>query len=215
MNFDQLSLTKKENTEEYWNIISHFWGLVLSMVGGVLLLQKAAHNEYQWASLSAGIFITSMIMVYAASSLYHYHWNKASKNKFRILDHICIYYLIAGSYTPFMVLVFDQQSGIFMLKAIWGIAFFGTIFKLFFTGKFEIISIALYLAMGWLAVFEIDQLITETPRMSLIFIGVGGVAYTIGAFIYAIDKIKFNHVIWHVFVLMGSFFHYLAVYNIL
>lgn len=114
-----------------------------------------------------------------------------------------------------MFLVFDEANGSFMLKAIWGIALFGTIFKLFFTGKFEKFSLTLYLAMGWLAIFKMDLLISETPSLALNYIAAGGIAYTIGAVIYAIDKIKFNHVIWHVFVLLGSFFHYLAVYNIL
>ena len=112
-----------------------------------------------------------------------------------------------------MVILYDHETGQFFLKALWIAAFVGIIFKLFFTGKYEIVSLSLYLAMGWLVVFRLDALLAYTPSLSLAFLFAGGAAYSIGVIFYVRDHIAFNHPIWHVFVLLGSGFHYLAIYN--
>lgn len=208
MIFEELFNTNKE---EYWNVISHFIGLILSLLGGLYLLSLTFHDLSEFKFISVLIYSISMIMVYATSTLYHYNWDKPLKSSYRTFDHISIYYLIAGTYTPFLLITFDEQSGWRLLLIIWSFAFAGTIFKLFYTGKFEKASLFLYIFMGWLVLLDFETLVETTPTTSLYLLAIGGLLYSIGVIFYAKNSIRYNHVIWHLFVLIASAMHYLAV----
>jgi len=207
-----LKRLKEINSEEYWNVTSHAWGCILSLLGTVIMLRKATSNPNGNSLIAVSVFCLSLVLLFAASSSFHYYWDKPYRHKIRVLDHICIFYLIAGTYTPFMILLYDNEIGHFFLKALWLTAAFGTVFKFFFTGKYEYVSLALYLGMGWLVVLRFDALLEYTPFISLVFLILGGLSYSIGVYFYANDQKPYYHPIWHVFVLGGAFSHYLSIY---
>ncbi len=160
------------------------------------------------------IYSTSIIVLFSASTWYHGVRNPILKRKLRVLDHISIYYLIAGTYTPVCLWVLKESRGDLLLWLVWGIAFFGTFLKLFFTGKFEIFSLLLYGVMGWLIVIDLPFLISNMTKNGLFFLTLGGVFYTVGMLFYAMKKIRFNHLIWHFFVLGGAISHWLMIKSI-
>ena len=146
------------------------------------------------------------------STIYHAVKNRIWKLRTRILDHINIYYLIAGTYTPVALITLINGNGWLMFGTVWGIAAVGNILKLFFTGKFEIISWLLYLAMGWLIVFDFQNLVDNTSENGIILLMLGGAFYTIGIIFYAVRRIPYNHFIWHLFVLCGAISHWFFIY---
>ncbi|MGV6832353.1 MAG: PAQR family membrane homeostasis protein TrhA [bacterium] len=199
-------------TEEFWNTATHALGAILGVVGLVLLIIKSDH-EQSWSLLSVLIYGISVITLFTSSTLYHAFTDEKKKHFFRILDHINIYFLIAGSYTPVLLLLLIESKGIPLLCAVWGIALFGLILKLFFTGKFEIFSTLLYLIMGWLIVFDFSALKVTLTEGGVWLLYAGGISYTVGILFYVIEKIPFNHVIWHLFVLAGAIFHFFMIYD--
>lgn len=201
---------KQTPFEEKLNAISHGIGAILGLLGLFLLLIYN-NQKSQWSLFSILVYGTSIIVLFGVSALYHATKQEKLKHTFRVLDHISIYFLIAGTYTPVLLLILPNSLGIPLFWVVWGIALFGVILKLFFTGKFETFSVLLYLVMGWLIVFDFSTLYQIMPLNGIILLAAGGLAYTLGIVFYAIDKIPYNHVIWHLFVLAGAIFHYFMV----
>jgi len=199
--------------EEKTNIISHAVGLILSIVVLVLMVVRANLYGNAWHIVSVSIFGFSLIALYAASTFYHSAKDPKLRSRMRILDHATIYILIAGTYTPFTLITLNGTIGWMIFAASWGMALTGVILKLFFTGKYNVVSTLMYVFMGWIIVFAIKPLINNLPADGLFWLFAGGIAYTTGAILYSIKKIKFNHAIFHFFVLLGSFCHFVSVYS--
>ncbi len=205
----------KESTptraEEWANSITHGIGAVLSVIGlPVLIVIAVARGGI---SLIAGcsIFGGSLVIMYAASTLYHSFRKPRLKHILRIIDHSAIYLLIAGTYTPFVLLYFEGGWVWTLLCLEWGIALVGIVFKLFFTGRFSAVSTSVYVAMGWLVVVGLSPLLAAAPLGCVLWIVAGGLLYTGGVVFYVWRRLPFNHAIWHLFVLGGSVCHYLAL----
>jgi hemolysin III len=198
--------------EERINILSHAAGLILSIVGLMLLLGHATLNGNMWHVVSFGIFGASLIMLYASSTFYHSAKNQDLRNRLRIIDHAAIYILIAGTYTPFALVTLKGSTGWVIFGVTWGLAVSGITLKLFFTGKYELLSTMMYVFMGWVIIFAVKPLIQNLSTEGIAWLLAGGIAYTVGAIIYSFKKIKFNHAIFHVFVLIGSISHFVSVY---
>ena len=198
--------------EERTNIISHAIGFALSLVVLVLMLIRASLYGNAWHIVSVSIFGASLVTLYAASTLYHSASEPKIRARLRIFDHATIYILIAGTYTPFTLITLNGFVGWTIFGVSWAMALTGIILKLFFTGKYDVLSTLMYVFMGWIIVFVISPLIDNLSAQGLFWLFAGGVAYTTGAILYSIKKIKFNHAIFHVFVLLGSLCHFVSVY---
>ncbi len=198
--------------EEKINISSHALGFVLSVVAMVLLVRHAQMYGNIWHIVSFAIFGISLITLYAASTVYHSAKNPVFRNRLRVLDHAAIYILIAGTYTPFTLITLGGFTGWLIFSISWGMALVGIILKIFFTGRYDLLSTLMYVFMGWIIVFALDPLVDNLSADGLFWLVAGGLAYTLGAVLYSIKAIKFNHAIFHVFVLMGSACHFVAVY---
>ena len=199
-------------TEEKLNIWSHAFGIFLSIIALVLLIFKAVQQDNIWMMISFPIFGVSLILLYLASTLYHASKEPQKRFKLKVFDHAAIYVLIAGSYTPFTLVSLNGETGWLIFSMVWVMAFTGIILKLFFTGRFKVVSTAMYVLMGWLIVFYFQDLTASLHEKGVFYLILGGVLYTIGAILYSIKKIKFNHAIFHFFVLAGSFCHFLSIY---
>lgn len=200
--------------EERLNTASHAIGAVLGVVGLFVLLYFNT-NKTEFALFSLVIYGLSIIVLYTASTLYHAATTKALKEKYRILDHSSIYVLIAGTYTPVALITLESGNGWLIFWVVWGIALLGIILKLFFTGRFEAISLLLYLAMGWLIVLDYSSLVASVSPFALNLLMLGGAFYTFGIVFYAIHKIPYNHFIWHLFVLAGSVAHFFFILTLI
>jgi hemolysin III len=198
--------------EEKSNIISHAAGLVFSVLFLVLLVIRASLYGNVRHVVGASIFGASLIALYAASTFYHSAKDPKLRSRLRIFDHAAIYVLIAGTYTPFTLVTLNGPVGWMVFGASWGMALTGITLKLFFTGKYDVLSTLMYVFMGWIIVFAIRPLIDNLAAEGLFWLFAGGVAYTTGAILYSIKKIKFNHAIFHLFVLLGSLCHFISVY---
>lgn len=209
---ERKNITYYDKKEEKLNIISHAIGLVLSIVALVLLLVKSSSYGNVCHITSFSIYGASLIVLYAASTFYHYSQTPKLRHRLNIFDHASIYILIAGTYTPFTLVVLDGWVGWTIFGISWGLAIVGVSLKLFFTGRFNKISTITYVLMGWVIVFAIKPLIDNLPSEGLWWLLSGGIFYTVGAIIFSIPKIKYNHAIFHIFVLLGSFSHFMAVY---
>ncbi len=200
------------DTEERLNVLTHGFGLLMSLIGVFFLLKKGLSYSGFWQQISFVIYGISMVILYAASTFYHAAKEPKLRRKLNIFDHAAIYILIAGSYTPFCLVVLPEQTGWYMFIFVWLFALTGVILKLFFTGRFDKLSTALYLIMGWQVVFLIKPLVNNLSSEGLIYLIAGGLFYTIGAVFYSIGKIKYNHAIFHVFVLLGSCSHFITIF---
>jgi len=198
--------------EEKINIISHAIGFILSIVALVLLVRHATLHGDVWHIVSFSIFGASLIILYAASTFYHSAKKSEIRNRLKIIDHASIYVLIAGTYTPFTLVTLNGTIGWVIFATSWGLALTGIILKLFFTGKYNLISTIMYVLMGWVIIFAIKPLINNLPLEGLLWLFAGGISYTIGAALYSIKKIKLNHAVFHMFVLIGSFCHFMSVF---
>ena len=196
--------------EEFWNTITHFVGLILSLIGLPILLYYN-QNITEFSLLSILFFEFGMICVYTSSTLYHYTTNLKLKHKLRVFDHISIYYLIAGSYAPVCLITLYNSSGLKIFISVLAIALVGTVFKVFFTGKFEKFSLFLYLAMGWLIVIDFSSILNILSFNGLILLIISGFFYSFGTVFYSLQKMKYSHAIWHLFVMAGSASHYFLV----
>lgn len=198
--------------EEKTNIYSHAIGLGFSVVALVLLVVKAGLSGNAWHVVASGIFGLSLIALYAASTIYHSAKDEWKRSRMRIFDHATIYVLIAGTYTPITLITLNGWVGWTIFAISWGMAVTGVILKLFYTGRFNILSTLMYVFMGWIIMFAITPLVNNLSAEGIFWLIAGGVAYTTGAVIYSVGKIPFNHAIFHMFVLLGSFCHFVSVY---
>ena len=198
-------------TEEKLNAWSHGLGVGLGIAALVLMLLGVDQTN-PFGLFSVIVYGLSIILLFLASTCYHAITSSKRKHYFRVADHIGIYLLIAGTYTPVLLIAIPNGLGWILFWVVWGIAAFGLVLKLFFTGRFEHFSTFLYLAMGWLAIIPYSELTTALDAKALALLIGGGVAYTVGVLFYAIEKIPYNHFIWHLFVLGGASCHFFMVY---
>ena len=199
--------------EEIANSLSHGVGLVFGIVALVLLLvQAVGDNASAMAITSYSLYGGSMILLYLASTLYHAIPHQKAKYWLKKFDHCAIYLLIAGTYTPFLLVGLNSPLAKGLMAVIWGLALFGVIFKLAFAHRFEVLSLVTYLTMGWLSLIVIYQLATTLSLGGVALLALGGVVYTLGVIFYASKRFRFGHAIWHGFVLGGSACHFLAIY---
>lgn len=198
--------------EERINIASHAIGFFLSIIALLLLLIRAVSHGGTEFIASFAIFGVSLMILYAASTLYHSARDKEKRSRLKIFDHSSIYILIAGSYTPYTLITLKGDIGWIFFVIVWGSALVGIIMKLFFTGRFSIVSTIMYVLMGWVVIFAIKPLFQHLPLQGFIWLVAGGIAYTIGAVLYSIKKIGYNHALFHILVLIGSFCHFISIF---
>ena len=197
--------------EERINYLSHGVGTVLALIAGILLVIKGAYlPAWQWFGLC--VYALSMVLLFSASMLYHMSTTADRRYFYKKLDHTAIYYLIAGTYTPFLAIAIPTTKAYYLLIALWVIAIVGTLFKLIFINYFQKVSLFAYLAMGWLALLVIDDMKHFLSAQALTFLIIGGLSYTVGALFYALKRVRYTHAIWHIFVLIGAGSHFLSIY---
>lgn len=198
--------------EEVAHGISHGLGAVLAIVGLCLMVTRSALYGETRHIVASSIFGATLILMYAASTLFHSIPLPKPKHVFRVIDHCCIYLLIAGTYTPFtLVALHGNTWGMPLLWFTWGLAAVGIVFKVFTTGRFEQLSLAVYLLMGWCGVVAARPLLHTIPDTGLWLLLAGGLSYTLGTVFYSWEKLRYHHAIWHGFVLAGSLFHFFCV----
>lgn len=198
--------------EEVAHVVTHGLGAVLSIAGLTILVARAAMYGNAWHITASAIFGASLVMLYSASALFHGIQYPRAKHILRVIDHSLIYVLIAGTYTPFTLITLrDSIWGWILFGVTWGLALFGIVFKIFATGKFEKLSLAIYLGMGWCVLFAIKPLLAAMPTPGLWLLLAGGLTYSLGVIFYVRERMRYHHAIWHVFVLGGSVFHYFAI----
>jgi hemolysin III len=200
-----------QDPEEVANTLTHGAGAVTSVVAGVALTAAAAMGGDRWQLAGAAIFSIAMAALYTASTLYHWEQDRAAKARLELLDHCAIFVLIAGTYTPFLLVTLRDGIGRPMLALIWGLAVAGIIFKLLVGTRFRIGSTLLYLAMGWLIVVAAGPMLQALPPLALATLVAGGISYTAGTYFFCNERIPYCHAIWHLFVLAGSACHFVAV----
>jgi len=197
--------------EEIANSITHGIGALLSMVGLVFLIIPAVRQGNVWHIVGFSVFGISLIILYLASTLYHSIPNPTAKKVFKIIDHSAIFILIAGTYTPFLLINLRSSFGINLLVIIWGMAIAGVVFKSIFITKFRKLSVAVYVVMGWISIIAIKELFQTVPITGMLLLALGGFFYTAGVVFYVWKRLPYNHAVWHLFVLCGSVCHYFAV----
>ena len=196
--------------EEAANVATHAAGLVASVVGAVVLVYFGIARGEALHAASAGLYGATLVALYGASTLYHAFRRPGVKRVLRVLDHCAIYLLIAGTYTPFVLVGLGGRLGWSLFAVVWAMAAAGIVFKIFATGRFAVVSTAAYVAMGWLGVVAIGPLIRSLSGSAVLWLLAGGVAYTAGTLFYH-RKIPYAHALWHVFVLLGSVCHFVAI----
>jgi len=199
--------------EELANGFSHILGVVFCLIAMPFLVIIAYKYHDFVTLLSVVAFGIGMLMVYSFSTLYHLMLRKKTKQLLNVADHISIYYLIAGTYSPLMVIYLDKENAFVFLSVMWLIVFLGTVFQFFFTNRFKFVSVVLYLIMGWMIVFVIKPLWGVMPLSVFLWILAGGLSYTIGVYFYIKGLKNYYHTIWHFWVLMGTIFHYVAIFK--
>jgi len=197
--------------EEIANAITHGIGALASAAAGAVLVTLATLHGTRLQMISAIIFCASLVLLYTSSTLYHAIPSPAAKRRLKVFDHCAIYMLIAGTYTPFALIGLRGAVGWWLFGVSWGLAAIGMTFKLFFTGRFKLFSTLVYIGMGWMAVFAIRPMIENIPLSALVWLVVGGVAYTAGTLFYHNERLRYSHAVWHLFVLAGSTCHFVAV----
>lgn len=202
----------KSIPEEIANMVSHGVGLIFFLLASPFLIYKTLVSGVAYYTLGSAVFAVSLLMVYTSSTVYHSVFRLKAKRRLRVFDHISIYFLIAGSFTPFLLVFVRNESGKFVLITLWAMVLIGSVFKLFFTHKFKIVSTLAYVGMGALALLVIEPLRLGLPELSYIFLKIGLASYLIGVPFYLWKQLYFNHFIWHVFVLGGSLSHFIAAW---
>jgi hemolysin III len=197
--------------EEIANALTHGLGAVVSLGAGAVLITLTALWGDGWQLAGAIVFSIALLLLYVASTLYHAIVHPVAKARLKVFDHCAIYLLIAGTYTPFTLVGLRGTTGWILFATIWTLAVAGIVFKLFYTGRFKLVSTLIYIAMGWMVVFAIEPLIEAIEPWTLAWLFAGGVAYTVGTLFYLNRRIPYSHAIWHAFVLTGSICHFVAV----
>ncbi|MBB4826055.1 hemolysin III [Sporosarcina luteola] len=200
----------KNDNEELWNAITHGIGFAVSIPALVFLILSGIEKGEAIAVVSFSIFGVSMLLLFLMSTLLH-SMPKKYKRLFSIFDHSAIYILIAGTYTPYLLVTIQGTLGWTLFGIIWGLAAAGILFKVFFIHRFEYVSLVFYIIMGWLIIFAIKPLYQNIPFTGFLLLVAGGILYTVGAYFYAARHIPYNHAIWHLFVLAGSASMYCSV----
>ncbi|MDO6436541.1 hemolysin III family protein [Cyclobacterium sp. 1_MG-2023] len=202
---------KQTLKEEFANTLTHLIGILFSIVAISLLVVFSVLNGTALDVVSCCIFGATMLLLYTSSTLYHAIQSTELKPLLRSIDHISIYFLISGTYTPFLLLGLGGTLGWVYFGIVWTITVFGLVFKIFFIGRFEKLSLILYLCMGWMALLLIKPLVANLSTEIIYLIAAGGLAYTLGTIFYANKKMLYAHAIWHVFVLVGTVLHFIAI----
>lgn len=208
-------ISGQSENEERFNTATHFFGLVLSLIGYIYLLMLSVKSENYLTIISSSVYGATLVLLYAASTYYHKAKIPAQKQTFKIIDHACIYLLIAGSYTPFTLGPLREYNGYHLMAIEWTIAIIGIALKIIAVDRLQIVSLFAYLGMGWLVVFSYETLMREISPESIFWLVAGGLSYTFGTVFYLWDRLPYNHGIWHLFVLGGSICHYICVLHLL
>ncbi|MEZ8605203.1 PAQR family membrane homeostasis protein TrhA [Vibrio splendidus] len=207
------SASEYSDIEERANAITHGLGVVLGVVGLILLLIRAFDYQADMLTVaSMAVYGSSIILLFLASTLYHSITTEKTKRLLKTFDHCAIYLLIAGSYTPFLLVGLRTPLAMGLMAVIWGIALVGIIMKIAFVYRFKRLSLFIYLAMGWLSLIVVYQLAMNIDIGGLVLLAVGGVIYSLGVIFYVAKRIPYNHAIWHLFVLAGCACHFFAIY---
>ncbi|MEZ8020139.1 hemolysin III family protein [Vibrio splendidus] len=207
------SASEYSDIEERANAITHGLGVALGVVGLILLLIRAFDYQADMLTVaSMAVYGSSIILLFLASTLYHSITTEKTKRLLKTLDHCAIYLLIAGSYTPFLLVGLRTPLAMGLMAVIWGIALVGIIMKIAFVYRFKRLSLFIYLAMGWLSLIVVYQLAMNIDIGGLVLLAVGGVIYSLGVIFYVAKRIPYNHAIWHLFVLAGCACHFFAIY---
>lgn len=207
------SLPRYSPREELVNALTHGTGALLSVAALTLMVVHAATHGTASHVVSASVFGATMVLMYIVSTLYHTFQAEGVKRIFRVLDHACIYVLIAGTYTPFTLVTLKGGLGWTLFCIIWGMALLGVLYKIFFINKMPILSVLGYIGMGWTAIMAVRPLLEALPLWGIIWMVIGGVMYTGGVIFYAWEKLPYNHAIWHGFVLAGTASHFITIYG--
>lgn len=197
--------------QEIVNGLIHGLGIIFGVGGLPVLTGLAAAHGNVAGVVGAGIYSFCFLLLFTCSTAYHLSQETAFKKIFEIFDHISIYFLIAGTYTPFLLIYMNNAFGISLLSVLWGLTIVGVLFKTWFTGKYNIVSTAIYLLMGWIMVVGGKKFFLELPLPVIILLAVGGGLYSIGVFFYVWDKYKYTHAVWHALVFAAAVCHYVAV----
>ncbi len=197
--------------EEIFNSITHGIGTLLSIAALVLLIVFAAIKGNAWHVVSFTIFGSTLVLLYLASTLYHSFTKEKVKNLFARFDHAAIFLLIAGTYTPFLLTAIRGTFGWTLFGIVWAVAIAGVVIRSIYLTRFRKLMVGLYLAMGWMFVVAIGPMMKNLPGISLLFLLLGGIFYSIGVVFYSWRSLKYGHGIWHLFVLAGSIMHFFAV----
>lgn len=205
-------LARQLHIEEVINSLTHGIGAVLSVVGLIVLLLVSADAGDPWRIVSFSVYGISMVALYLSSTLYHGFRDEKKRELFKLFDHCAIYLLIAGSYTPFLLVSIRGPVGWLLFALVWGLAVFGITLKIKYRHRFSVLRVATYVVMGWLALFAGNELTESMASGGFMLLLVGGLVYTVGVIFYVFHQIPYNHAIWHLFVLGGSTCHYFAIY---
>ena len=204
--------TVHDRIEEWLNSATHGIGAVLSVIGTAALIIAAGQLGDAWKVVSFSIFGATLILLYLASAFYHGSRSPKLRSTFKTLDHCAIFLLIAGTYTPFLLVNMRGTVGWTFFSIIWSLAFTGVVLKIIFKHRFRLVRVGIYLAMGWLIVFASADLMNSLSETGLRLIIAGGLVYTIGVVFYLLDRIPYMHAVWHLFVIGGSACHFSAIY---
>jgi len=197
--------------EEIANALTHGLGATAALAGGAVLVTLAALFGDGWQLIGAIVFGACLLLLYIASTLYHSIQHPVAKARLKVFDHCAIYLLIAGTYTPFTLISLRGAVGWWLFAAIWVLAVAGVVFKLFFTGRFKLLSTLIYVAMGWLVLIAIVPVFRALDAWTFGWLLAGGVSYTLGTFFYHRPSMRYSHAVWHMFVIAGSVCHYVSV----
>jgi len=197
--------------QELINSLTHGFGILFGIISIPILLAQAAKNDNPQNTIGAAIYGFSFLMVFTFSTLYHGFQQANIKRLMKIFDHISIYFLIAGTYTPFLLIYMNNSLGLTLLITLWVLTFLGTIFKCFFCGRWEIFSTIVYLAMGWIMLVAGRSFFANMPSTVITLIITGAALYTMGVVFYIREKYFYSHAVWHSFVLVAAICHYVAV----
>ncbi|HEY9255840.1 MAG TPA: hemolysin III family protein [Stenotrophomonas sp.] len=200
-----------DSRDEFASALTHGLGAIAALAGGSVLITLTAIYGDVWQLATTIVFSVTLLLLYVASTLYHAIPHPGAKARLQIFDHCAIYLLIAGTYTPFTLIGLRGPWGWGLFTAIWTLAAAGVVFKLFFTGRFRLLSTFIYLGMGWAVVVAIKPLLSSIDTFSLGWLLAGGLFYTLGTWFYQRDSVRYFHAIWHLFVLAGSVCHFVAV----
>ena len=205
-------IASESSAERIFNSITHGIGSVLSVVALILMVVYASYNSDAWSIVGVSIFGATLILLYMSSTLYHAFPQGRVKQIFKTLDQSFIYLLIAGTYTPVLLITLRTTLGWIVFGLIWAMAIGGITHRIFFFDKLKTLSLVSYITMGWLSLIVLKSLLNAAPVELVVWLLIGGAFYTGGLIFYSWERLPFNHAIWHLFVLGGSFSHFMGIY---